>query len=276
MNEQILQEAGLTNSEATLYLTLIKNSPSAPPYLAQLTNESRTNIYKLLDSLLAKGLVTRDETQKKLRYWANNPSALLDLAKHRRTQAEAAEQRLQGSLPSLVDEYFKYSAQPSIRYFNGVAGIEQVYNDQIADALPVTSIVSIGIRDFYGIQEMHRIRNKFPKHGINRHVFYPDVAQNLPPNTPTTPINESDKLMKLTRTWLKPNDMQSPVEWSVYGNKLSIISLGTEVVGLIIESPQIAASFRELLTLLDHKIRLDPSYRNLPVNMLVTKQPDVS
>ncbi|MBA3679326.1 hypothetical protein H0W80_04025 [Candidatus Saccharibacteria bacterium] len=39
-----------------------------------------------------------------------------------------------------------------------------------------------------------------------------------------------------------------PVNWYTYGDKTAIISFGTEVVGTIIESPQIAAAMRQLFT----------------------------
>ena len=276
MNEEILQEAGLTNTEAKIYILLVKNSPCPPPKLADMAGESRTNTYKLLDSLEEKGLVSRDDTQKKLRYWANNPSNLLENLKKKRAEVETAEKRFQDSLPSMIDEYFKHSEQPSIRYFHGIDGIKQIYQDQVNDANPITFTMSFGIRDFYGEQGMHEIRNMFPKLGIPRRVFYPDVAHKFEPGEPTTPINESDKLMLLTRTWVDEKDLQSPVEWGVYGDKLSIISLGTEVVGMIIESPQIARSFQEILELLDKNIRARPGYDKLPKHLTRTKVPEVA
>ena len=82
--------------------------------------------------------------------------------------------------------------------------------------------------------------------------------------------------MLTERTWLQEGDLQEPVEWTVYGNKLSIVSLGSEFIGMIIESPQITASFREILGLLDKKIRSEPGYDALPKKMLYTKKPEVT
>lgn len=275
MNESVLQEAGLTNAEARIYTILVKSSPCPPPKIAELANESRTNTYKLLDSLEEKGLVSRDETQKKLRYWANNPSNLLENLKKKRTEMEATEKRYQDSLPTMIDEYFKHSEQPSIRYFYGKENLVKVYEDQLIENQPVTFVQSLGVRDFFGLEKMHSIRNEFPRRGIQRKVFYPDVPNSLPPGTETVPIAESDKAMLLDRTWLQDGDLTAPVEWSVYGDKVSIISLGTEAVGTIIESPQIAVSFRELLGLLEHKIKSQSDYEWLPKNHLYTKKPDV-
>lgn len=274
MNEEILQQAGLTNAEAANYILLVKNSPCSPPKLAELTGESRTNTYKLLDALEEKGLASRDTTQKKLRYWANNPSNLLENLKKQRAEVEATEKRYQDSLPLMINEYFKYSEQPSIRYFHGKDGVREVYKDQLDTAEPVITIHSREVVQSFGVEQMHTIRNQFPAKGIDRHVFYPDVEPIIPTGEETIPITKSDELMRTTRTWLQEGDLNAPVEWALYGNKLSIISLGSEFVGMIIESPQITASFREILTLLDKKIRTEPSYKTMPQKHVVTLMPE--
>lgn len=274
MNEEILCEAGLTKAEAHAYVLLVQNSPCTPPKLSELIEESRTNTYKLLETLEQKGLVSRDDTQKKLRYWANNPSVLLDSIKKQRQDIETAEKRFQDTLPTMLSEYLKHSDQPLVRYFNGRDEIKKIYNDQISTGETVTFVHSAELVRSFGTQDIHLIRNQFPANNIHRHVFYPDVSYQLPEGEARLPVAESDRLMKTSRTWLHEGDYTLPVEWSVYGDKLSVVSLGTEFVGMIIESPQIAASFREILALLDRKVRAEPSYSALPKKLLYTKIPE--
>lgn len=276
MNEEILQEAGLTNSEAKIYILLVKNSPCPPPRLADMADESRTNTYKLLDSLEEKNLVTRDDTQKKLRYWANNPSNLLDTLKKKRAEVETAEKRFQGALPTILSEYLTYSDQPLVRYFNGRDEIRKIYDDQLSTGEAITFIHSAELVRSFGIKDIHLIRNQFPARNIHRHVFYPDIEYPFADDEEKLPVDESDKIMQTSRTWLHEGDYTAPVEWSVYSNKLSVVSLGTEFAGMIIESPQIAASFREILSLLDRKLRAEPGYNTLPKKLLYTKMPEVT
>lgn len=274
MNEEILQQAGLTKAETAIYTILVKNSPATPPKLADIAGESRTNTYKLLDSLEEKGLVSRDDSQKKLRYWANNPSNLLENLKTQRAKVEAAEKRFQDSLPAMIDEYFKYSEQPSIRYFHGIDGVMNVYKDQIKTGRDLVQIYAPSLIDIIGREKSHLLRNEFPKHNITQHVFFADAAPYAKPGEPSIPVAESDKIMQITRTWLHEDDLREPVEWTIYGNKLSIVSFGVELVGMIIESPQITASFRELLGLLDKKIRAEPGYDRLPLKRTHTMIPE--
>ena len=70
--------------------------------------------------------------------------------------------------------------------------------------------------------------------------------------------------MFLERTWYLQEDYTAPVEWSVYGNKVSVISFGQEVIGMVIDSPQIAESLRQIFGMLDEGLKRRPGYNKLP------------
>jgi len=87
------------------------------------------------------------------------------------------------------------------------------------------------------------------------------------------PVAESDKLMLLHRTWIHAQDYDEPVEWVAYGDKLAIISFGKEIVGIVIQSPQMAEAFRKIYKLLDSTIRLRSDYNELPKKGIYTRLP---
>lgn len=105
---------------------------------------------------------------------------------------------------------------------------------------------------------MHEVRHLAPKAGIQRYAFTPDA-----PETPKE-IEESDKKMLLERTWYKPEDYTAPVEWSVFGNKVALISFGKEAMGMIIESKQIAESLRQMFKMMDDGLKRMPNYKDMP------------
>ena len=275
MNSKFLQELGLTKSQATTYATLIKNSPCSPPALAALVDESRTNTYKILESLEQMGLVAKDDSSKKIRYSANSPTFLRHIAEQKKRQAEATANKLEAALPELMDQYFAYSLQPKVSYFQGKEGILKIYEDQLHTAKEVLSVRSL--HDVIGIDHatMHALRNKIADAKIKRRSITQDHTQtkHLLPHE-RIDIATSDKLMHLTRTWIHEKDYTAPVEWSTYGDKVSIVSFDKESVGMIIESPQIADSFRQLFALLDEGIRRRPTYKALPKNVTHTAIPD--
>jgi sugar-specific transcriptional regulator TrmB len=259
MNNNILQEAGLTATQATAYIILVKNSPCTPPHLAELIKESRTNTYKVLEQLELIGLVSRDETHKKLRYWANNPSLLIDSIKKRRQVAEEAEKRFRDSLPSLMSEYFDATERPGVRFFQAKEGIETMYQDQLETNQSIMMIrTPADLKFFGGFEGIANIRRKFNASTINRHMFTPDTKE------ARVDWSEHDKQNGNHRTWLHDGDYTAPVEWAVYGNKVAITSFEEEAVGMIIESPQIAEAFRQILKLMDTGSRSKVGYDALP------------
>lgn len=259
MNEAFLQELGLTKAQAVAYIMLVKNNPSTPPALASLIGESRTNIYKILESLDDIGLVRKDDTQKKRRYWANNPSVLTEVTKKKLLEAESNAKLLDASLPTMLSEFLEYSEQPSVRYYQGGDGLKQIYLDQIAEKQEIYIIRPHYNLDAFDFDYMTDIRRMARDAGIKRYAITPD--------RPLAPKNflESDPYMLLERTWMQSDDYTAPVEWNAYGDKVAIMSFGSEAIGLIIESPQIATSLRQLFKLLSEGLKRRPNYESLPL-----------
>ena len=56
--EEILSKIGLTNQEARTYLALLKLQEAQTGALCKDVNIASSNIYKILDSLMKKGLVS--------------------------------------------------------------------------------------------------------------------------------------------------------------------------------------------------------------------------
>jgi len=274
MDVQLLEDIGLTNVQAQVYKTLIERGSSTAPQIAASTGESRTNAYKILDKLCELGLATREDVAKRQHYTALSPASLEQLVQKQTAAAEQRERKLHGELPKLLDFYFSHSEQPSIRYFQGKAGMRAIYADQIKDKQPLYFIRSLKDLEHFGNEELHKVRNLFPAHNIPRYTIIQDVkAPMAPDNGPRMPIAESDRLMQLTRTWIRQEDYDEPVEWAVYGNKLSIMSFGEDVSGIIIQNAQIAQAFRRLFHLLDVGIRRRPDYKDLPKHTVDTRMP---
>lgn len=253
-----LSAVGLNDTEAKCYSALLAKKEWMPALLAQEIKESRTNCYKLLDKLAEVGLAERFDKNKKLHYRATNPARLVQLL-HERREAEAkARRELEIGVQDLMDEYLKVHEQAGVRYFQGKEDLKKIYEDQVADKRPIYFINALSAIDYYGYGHMHTLRMLPVKAGIPRHTITPDTKK------AHANWQEVDQKALLARTWLKEDDYTAPVEWGAYGNKVYIVSFGEEASGMIIESPQIADSFRQLFKLLDRGQRAQPWYHQLP------------
>lgn len=63
----------------------------------------------------------------------------------------------------------------------------------------------------------------------------------------TTP--EADKAILFERTWVDASLYSAPVEIDIYGDKIALLSFGTELIGVIIQSPQIANALQQIFAL---------------------------
>jgi sugar-specific transcriptional regulator TrmB len=273
MDVQLLEDIGLTNAQARAYIALIEHDGSSAPAIAALIGESRTNAYKVLDRLCELGLATKDQHGKRVRYFPTSPTALEQFVQHQAATVDLRERKLKAALPNMMEFFFQHSEQPGIRFYQGEDGLREMFYDQARGKGPVYFIRSTeGIRHF-GKEEAHRLRNLFPARGITRYGIVQDIdPPDIAPND-RMPVAQSDKLMMLNRTWITTDDYNEPVEWVAYGDKLAIISFGKEVMGMVIQSPQIAEAFRKLYTLLDSTVRQRPGYNKLPRQALYTRIP---
>jgi sugar-specific transcriptional regulator TrmB len=239
MNTELLKKAGLNNTQAKSYLALITRGKLTPRQLAEELGESRTNAYMVLEQLDKKGLVRLSESDKVQTYLPSNPSALEKLVETRRNQAVETETEVKAHLPQLLNYFYTYQNQPGVRFFSGREGILKMYEDQLRVRKDIYFIRSEGDTNLLG-DKIYQILEKRHKLGIK--VYGIEEG--------------SDKLMR----YAKENDTRlgrdmaffpvgsytEPVNIYTYGEKTAIISFGTEVVGTIIESPQIAAAMRKM------------------------------
>lgn len=264
MDIQLLEDIGLTNTQAIVYQALVQNGGGTAPLVAKLANESRSNTYKILDRLCEIGLATKDESGAKVHYFPTSPVALEQLLQKQSAAVELRERKLRAAMPTLLDFYSKQTERPSIRYYQGVSGLRAMYVDQTKSKTPVYFIRSDRGMRMFGPGEAHRLRNLFPANTITRYGIIQDIE--APDITPEDrmPVAESDKIMMLNRTWITTDDYNEPVEWVSYDNKLSIISFGKEIIGVTIESTQIARAFQKIYTLLSTTLQERPNYKDLP------------
>lgn len=237
-----LTAAGLTESEALCYEALLQKRAWKPADLAKSVRESRTNCYKILDKLVSLGLAKRFDKDKKLHYSATNPSRLLDLARQSRADRERAEKELELGASQLMREYIKTQEQPGVRYFQGKAGLREIFDDMLQEGKHVFLVRSPADVKFYDEAFYEQFRASRARLGIRTFALTPDVPSAVHDTA-------ADKANLFHRTWLPPEAYDSSVEWDIYGNKVALISYGKEALGLIIESPQIANSFRQVFKL---------------------------
>lgn len=247
MNPQLLQELGLTSSQATVYLKLIEKGELSPPMVAKYSGETRSNAYMILQKLEELGLVERLEKTKKISYQPLNPIALEHLAEVKRTNAAKIENQLKQAMPQVLSYFYSFTEKPGIRLLQGVEGLKEIYKDTLRTRQDIYFMRTPSAdKELLGDEYFEQYKKKRAELDITTHAYTTDI----PPARRAA--RAQDKANKMIRTWIKYEDYNAPVEINVYGDKVAFLSYGEELMGVIIQSPSIAESMRQVFKLI-HK-----------------------
>lgn len=235
--------SGLSPTEARCYQQLLTRADWQPAALAENVGETRTNIYKILDRLVALGLAEKFDRAKKIHYRPRNPQLLLEMAQARRQTMLEEEKVLQDQVAQLTKQFFMIADQPAVRFYQGKDSIKAVFDDMLATKQDVYLIRSPHDIKFFDQSFFDEFKKNRALKGINTHVISPDI-----PSSVHNPVR--DRIDNMFRSWVPASAYTVPVEWDVYGDKVAIISYGQEAFATVLESPYVAESMRQLFRLI--------------------------
>ncbi|MBI5221056.1 MAG: hypothetical protein HY978_04470 [Candidatus Liptonbacteria bacterium] len=237
--------AGLTENQAQIYEILLTRGPLRASKIHAQTELTRALVYKVLEELVELGLATKQaEPGQVAIFSATHPSALLALAQKKEADAKAAGESLQAALGRMVSDYNLISGRPGIRFFEGVAGLEKIYEDILTEGTEVCLIRS-AYEPVYR-EQILPVVEKFIRQRVRRGIT---VQALTPKDAGHHHSLEEDAHILLKRTWLAAADYRAPVEIDIYGDKVALLSFGQELVGVILESAQIAQALRQVFLL---------------------------
>lgn len=250
MFKTILQKIGLTDKDANVYLACLELGTQPASVIAKRAGLKRPTTYLILESLLKRGLVS-EYTGSNVKYFtAVEPQYLLSFVEKQRRELMAHQRELEQFIPQFQALTNPYSVSPKVKFYEGVEGIERVMEDTLT--AEKTGILTYSSIDRWFSREdlkqyiMHygkrRIQEKrLPLRGI---VIDTPLARNY--ITKDYPNSNED----LTQTRWFPKDISIfHNEINIYDNKIAICSIGHELLGVIIESREIAESQRSIFEL---------------------------
>ncbi len=115
-----LQETGLTDKEARVYLAMIELGESSIIPIAERAGIKRTTVYNYLESFRQLGLISMVVRNRRQHYIAASPARLKEIM-------EARLRKVDDVVPLLFSLYKQEDAKPSVQMFEGVEGIKEVF-----------------------------------------------------------------------------------------------------------------------------------------------------
>lgn len=255
--EDMLINIGLTGPQAQTYLWLLEHGSTTPPRLVRELKLTRTNAYKVLDSLVDLGLASKAEVRKKLTYFPEDPIALSTLAAEERNRVIALEQNTKEAVFDLRRKFKKASGGTVIKTHTGKVAVKAAYERQASLRQPMYFIKSRADIPVMGFETMDYIRRLAKSFDFIRHGITQDVAEG-----PVNPV--IDKNSNLERTWMPAEDYTAPVEWCVAGNELNIVVFDKDPRVIQIKNSEIAEAFLQIWKMLDKNLKASPDYDKMP------------
>jgi sugar-specific transcriptional regulator TrmB len=245
--QQSLELAGLSPEQAIIYSCLIENGQLPAGKISLKTPLKRGLVYKILDQLVEMGVIIKDEKPGKVAtFEAAHPMKLNELAETKEKQAKNAQEVLKSILGPLTSDYNLKLSKPGIGYYVGAAGVEKIYDDILRTGQDVFLVRAV-YEEKHAVG-LHPITDAFIKKRVKAGIKVTALTPQDEFITEKRLAQDAERL--LTRVIISKEMYNAPVEINIYGNKIALVSYGNELLGLIVESPQIAGAFRQLFNLL--------------------------
>lgn len=236
VEEKVLQNLGLNEKQAKIYLALLELGKATVVEVAKQAGLKRPITYVVLDDLKNKGLVSEIPEKKRKLFAAEDPAFLEKNS--RQNLVEFHEM-----LPLLRARYNR-GAKPRIRFYDNKDAIENLYYNEI---FPAEKIY------FYGTS-VKKLNEVWPKMLTILDSYWLPKNKKNSKNTLEIVGNEPDdivyarKYSSLRQVRILPPGKKFLADSAIAGDKILITSLDN-MFAVMIESPDLADTYRAVIEL---------------------------
>lgn len=234
VNKQILhvlKNIGLTDKEAKIYLSCIELGSSIVSKIAKKSGLNRVTSYDIIDRLVQKGYIN-SLTKDNIKYYnATDPEIIL-------REASRHTQEFKSVVPDLK-RLRGETVHPHIQYFEGVEGIKAIYADTLTSKTEILNYAnSQEIRKFWPTYDTDYVEKR-----AHKKIYLKGIA---PMDEYGEHVQEESKKFFREIRLVPKNKFNFTNEINIYDNKVAIASFKDELIGMIIESAEIANTQRAI------------------------------
>lgn len=234
MKPELLQNLSLSKNESKVYTALVKLKIASVNEISRTTDVPRVNIYDVLESLKAKGLVASVTKSNKMYFEPANPDRIMDLfEKKQREMKEVKEQ-----ITQLSAVFKEGSIKKEVGLYKGKLGLKTVLKDVLTSKTEILNYGSSGMfpkfyPEYFNIWEARRTRNNIKM----RIVASKSVKRKVPKKKLQTIKFLNLEFKNLTSTF-------------VYENKVAIFMWVEDPIAILIENKELVDSYRNYFEVL--------------------------
>lgn len=232
-----LEQIGLSNKQARIYLACLELGETAIKEIAKKAGLKRTTIYDLIEEMLNLGYLKQTVKEKKKRYLAAAPNELEIIIKKR-------EMLLGQILPMLNSMSNVSKFKPKIWFYEGVEGLKEVYSDSLRYSGEILAIGGEDIVSVVGIDWILDYVKKRVKKGIRVRgiIAKTDLLEK-------ELISKSQEQLRASKI-IDRNKYPFPIEINIYGHQRVNFVSAREQMAVIIEGAEIFRAMKSFFELL--------------------------
>lgn len=161
-----LQDLGLPSEMAAIYTSLIENPSSTALSISRRTGINRTKVYRLLETMQDKKLVSRELAENTTKISATPLDQLRGLLRERQTVVGRLTKQW-GEAERLVEQLtMGVRAETRVRYYQGKSGLEQMVWNVLKASSEVVGYTFRDLSDFVGESFMRDFVSEFKRRGL--------------------------------------------------------------------------------------------------------------
>ncbi|MBI4144259.1 helix-turn-helix domain-containing protein [Candidatus Woesearchaeota archaeon] len=235
--EYPLKEFGLNDKEAKVYLTLLPLGTVSLQEIARRANYPRTTVYNTLNYLINKGLVAKIVKKNVTHYIATDPERLMDTL-------EEKKRLIAASLPKLKAMRTGTATSSTVEIYEGFKGVHTILSDLCK--------IKQQVIYFGGYKKSLEVLKHLPNYVRIMRIQKKIKARMVydPTDEPILHTKEYQAVSNL-RFWDGLTDFPAMV--FVYGDKVSMFSWKTDLVGAIITNKDFSTAMQMLFELVWEK-----------------------
>lgn len=133
MDIYAMQEAGLTEGEAKVYLALIELGSSTTGPIIEKAQVAKSIVYQLLNKLIQKGLVAHMVKEKTKYFQASDPHKLIEYIEENEKRLRENKKKIERLLPTLMVKQGNAKQQTANLFegFNGMVSVHEHIYDKL-------------------------------------------------------------------------------------------------------------------------------------------------
>lgn len=223
---QTLATIGLKENQALVYIALLQLGTGSVHSISKKSMIPRSSCESILMHLREKRFITSFKKKNILHFSAEDPKKII-------YEYEQKTNELKSVLPDLQTLYRKRDNSPSVRYYEGVKGINNIFDEVLDDA---ESVFYFGSADDLFATIPPKDMEKFIQERIRRKIPVKIILKDSIIGRER--LNISHKILAQGKTFPAKYECNGII--FVWKNKIALFSLRNDVAGFVIENKELA------------------------------------